>query len=229
MKERKLGILGRKIGMTQIFDTAGQAFGVTVVELGPCTVLSKRSKANNDKGRTDGYTALQLGFAPKPARKINKAEAGHLAKAGGNEKARRFVSELRVSEETLAKFEVGSDVVLNDLGLKPGDLVDVTGVSKGKGFAGVMKRFNFRGAPASHGAHEVFRHGGSIGCRKWPGRVFKGRKMPGHMGAERVTTQNVKIIEVRGDDNLLLLLGSVPGHKQGYLTVRPAIKKNPLP
>jgi len=229
MKERKLGILGKKLGMTRIFDENGHSLGVTVLEMGPCVVLAKRETGNNEKGRTDGYTALQLGFDAKTAKKVNKAEEGHLKKAGGTEKAKRFVRELRVSAETAGKFEVGQEVTLKDLGLKAGDLIDVTGRTKGKGFQGVMRRYNFKGFRATHGTHEFFRHGGSIGCRKWPGRVFKGRKMPGHMGDKRVTTQNISIISVREDDNCLLVNGAVPGAKNGYVTVRPAIKSNPLP
>jgi large subunit ribosomal protein L3 len=230
MKERKLGLLGRKLGMTQVYDDKGRAIGATVLELGPCVVLGKRSKATNAKGRTDGYVALQLGFDPKPERKINKPEDGHLKAAGGKDKSRRFVREMRVSEENLAKFEVGQEITLKDLGLKAGDLVDVVATSKGRGFQGVMKRYDFGGAnTATHGTHEAFRHGGSIGCRKWPGRVFKGRKMPGQMGNKRVTTQNLLVVDVREKENVLLVDGSVPGHKNGYLLLRAAIKSNPLP
>ncbi|OGQ90010.1 MAG: 50S ribosomal protein L3 [Deltaproteobacteria bacterium RIFOXYA12_FULL_58_15] len=230
MKERKLGILGKKVGMTRYFTPDGRSLGVTVLELGPCVVLAKRSKTKNEKGRTDGYTALQLGFDLKPERKINKAEAGHLEKAGGKEKARRYVHELRVTEEALAKFEVGQEVTLKDLDIKTGDRIDVVATSKGRGFQGVMHRFDFAGVnTATHGTHEYFRHGGSIGCRKWPGRVFKGRKMPGHMGDKRVTAQNLTVADVRPDENLMLVSGSVPGSTNGYLFVRPAIKKHPLP
>ena len=224
MKERKLGLLGKKIGMTQIFDEDRRALGVTVVQLGPNVVLSKAAvdaSGNN-------HNALELGFDKKPERKVNKAEAGHVAKAGGVDKASRFVRQMRVSDETLGKFEVGQEISLADMELNPGDMVDVVGTSKGKGFAGVMKRHNFAGFPASHGTHEYFRHGGSIGCRKWPGRVFKGQKMPGQMGTRRVTTQNVKVAEVRAEENILILHGSVPGAKNSYVTVRPAIKKNPV-
>jgi len=228
MKERKLGILGRKVGMTRVFKDDGTSLGVTVLEVGPCMVISKRTAEQNGDGKTDGYTALQLGFDQKPEKKINKPEAGHLKAAGGNEKARRHVRELRVTAEVAAKFEVGQEVTLADLELQVGDLIDVTGKSKGKGFQGVMKRYNFSGAATmTHGTHEFFRHGGSIGCRKWPGRVFKGRKMPGQMGNERVTTQNIEIVDVRPEENVLLVNGSVPGAKNGYLMVRPAIKKNP--
>jgi large subunit ribosomal protein L3 len=230
MKERKLGILGKKIGMTRVFDESGRALGVTVLEVGPCVVLDKRTKSARESGKSDGYAALKLGFDPKPERKVNRPEAGTLAKAGGVEKARRFVRELRVSEETLAKFEIGNDVTLADLEIAAGDLVDVVGRSKGRGYQGVMHRYNFGGAATkTHGTHEYFRHGGSIGCRKYPGRVFKGRKMPGHMGDRRVTTQNIEVVQVRPEENLLLVNGSVPGAKNGYLIVRPAIKKNPLP
>jgi len=229
MKERKIGLLGRKIGMTRVFDDKGNSFGVTVLEMGPCPVLAKRSPERNSKGRTDGYTALQLGFDNKPERKLNKSEIGHLKAAGGNGKARRFIKEVRVNEETAAKFEVGGEVTLESLDLKTGDLIDITGRSKGKGFQGVFRKFNFAGGIATHGTHEYFRHGGSIGCRKWPGRVFKGRKMPGQLGDRRVTTQNLEVISVRADENLLLVNGSVPGAKNGYVTVRAAIKKNPNP
>jgi large subunit ribosomal protein L3 len=229
MRERKLAILGKKLGMTQFFDAHGHCHGVTVVEVGPCTVLKKCTKAKTKNNRTDGYTALQLGFDPKLERKVNKSEEGHLKAAGGKAKARRFVVELRVSEETLAKFEVGQEVTLKDLALKAGDLVDVTGHSKGKGFQGVMRRYGFKGFPATHGTHEYFRHAGSIGNRKWPGRVMKGRHMPGHMGDRRVTTQNLEVMAVREEDNALLVAGSIPGARSSYVLVRPAMKSNPLP
>jgi large subunit ribosomal protein L3 len=228
MKERKLGLLGRKVGMTRYFSENGDSMGVTVLEMGPCIVLTKRTDETNNKGRTDGYVALQLGFDPKPVRKLNKAEKGHAIKAGGEDKARRFVRELRVSKETAAKFELGQEVTLADLDISIGALVDVAGRSKGKGFQGVMHRHNFAGKPATHGTHEFFRHGGSIGCRKWPGRVFKGRKMPGHHGDRNVTTQNLEIVAIRAEENVLLVNGSVPGAKNSYLSVRPAIKKNPI-
>ncbi len=220
MKERKLGLIGKKIGMTRIFKDDGTAIGVTVIEVGPCLVLGKRTDDIH------GYNALILGFGPKPVRKVNKPEAGTLKAVGGAENARRFVQELRVTADTLARFDVGQEIKLADLDLNEGAYVDVTGESKGKGFQGVMKRHNFGGFRATHGTHEVFRHGGSIGCRKWPGRVFKGRKMAGQMGSERVTTQNIRIVQVRSDDNVILLCGSVPGCKTGMITVRPALKHN---
>jgi large subunit ribosomal protein L3 len=227
MKERKLGILGLKVGMTQLFDANGSALGVTVLELGPCTVLGKRTQGKHENGRTDAYNALIVGFGKRRENKLNKPEAGALKAAGGTEKACRYICELRVSEATLGKYELGTQITIKDLGFKVGDLVDVQGTSKGKGFQGVMKRHNFGGFRATHGTHEYFRHGGSIGCRKWPGRVFKGRKMPGHMGDRRVTTQNMAVAQVREDDNVLVLHGAVAGCKNGFIMVRPAIKSNP--
>jgi large subunit ribosomal protein L3 len=234
MKERRLGLLGRKVGMTRVFTDTGDSLGVTVLELGPCVVLAKRTATPAGDGRADGYTALQLGFGPKRAKRsrgrpLKKAESGHLRRAGGDDKARRFVLEVRVPEEVLARFEVGQEVTLKDFGVGAGDRVDVAGRSKGKGYQGVMRRYGFAGFRASHGTHEYFRHGGSIGCRKFPGRVFKGRKMPGHMGDRRVTTQNVRVVQVREEDNVLLVHGSVPGSANGYVVVRPAIKQRTQP
>lgn len=229
MKERKLGLLGKKLGMTQVWTEDGVRVGVTVIEVGPNLVLNKRSKAANQNGKKDGYTAYQLGFDKKPARKLNQPESGLYKNIGGDEAARRYIREMRVSDETLAKHDVGSEIGLADVEWNVGDKVDVTGKSKGRGFAGVMKRHNFAGFPATHGTHEYFRHGGSIGCRKWPGRVFKGRKMSGQYGNKRITTQNIKIVQIRPEENLLLVKGAVPGPKNGYVMVRPAIKKNPLP
>ncbi len=228
MQDRTLGLLGRKLGMTQIFGADGRALGVTVLELGPCVVLAKRSKVANGKGKSDGYTALQLGFAAKPERKVTKSEAGALKAAGGNGKARRFVREVRVPDAALANVEIGAELSLKDLGLKPGDRVDVIGRSKGGGFQGVLHRYHFKGFNASHGTHEYFRHGGAIGNRKWPGRVMKGRRMPGHTGDERVTTPNVRVAAVRNEENILLVHGSVPGPNSGYVLVCPAFKAQKL-
>ena len=226
MKERKLGLLGKKIGMTRMFNDKGQAMGVTILELGPCTILRKRSTAQHAKNKTDGYTALQVGFAAKKQKKLNKADTGTF-KTLGVEKAREFVRELRTNPETAAKYEAGADLTLKDLGLKIGDLIDVTGQSKGKGFQGVFRRYGFKGHNATHGTHEYFRHPGSIGCRKWPGRVFKGRRLPGHMGDRKVTTQNIQVVGIREEENLIFVEGSIPGSKNSYILVRPAIKSNP--
>lgn len=221
MKERKLGILGKKLGMTQIFTEKGDMIGVTVVEVGPCRVLACKTVAK------DGYNALQLGFESKSSKRINKAMAGSLQSAGGVEAACKFVKELRVSEQVVSKYKPGDAISLADLGWEAGTFLDATGQSKGKGFQGVMKRHHFAGFRATHGTHEYFRHGGSIGCRKWPGRVFKNRKMPGHMGDERVTTQNLAIAAVRPADNVVLIEGSVPGCRNSFVVLRPAIKHYP--
>ena len=223
-RERKLGLIGKKVGMTRVFTEDGRSVGVTVIELGPCLVIGKRSKAAGDDGRAAGYTALRLGFDEKAPRKVGKPEEGVLKKVGGKEKARVFVREMRVDEATAGKFTVGQEITLKDAGFKVGELVDVVGQSKGAGFQGVFARHHFRSQNATHGTHEYFRHGGSIGNRKWPGRVMKGRRMPGHQGDDRVTLQNLQVIQVREDDNVLLVNGSVPGPKNGYVMVRPAVK-----
>lgn len=218
MKERKLGLIGRKVGMTQVFQEDGTCLGVTVLQLGPCRIMGIRTISK------DGYNALVLGFAEIASRKLNSPQRGALKVLGGDDNARRHVVELRVSAEVAAQYKLGQDLTLAEVPFEIGQKVDVTGQSKGKGFQGVMKRHHFGGFRATHGTHEYFRHGGSIGCRKWPGRVYKGRKMPGHMGDERVTTQNVRVAAVRSEENLLLLTGSVPGCKNGLIMVRPAIK-----
>lgn len=218
MKERKLGLLGRKVGMTQIFKDSGECIGVSVIELGPCKVLARRTMER------DGYNALMIGFGSIQAKKVAAPQVGSLRAIGGVESARRHIMELRVPAEVVASVQPGQDITVGDLKLEPGNIIDVMGVSKGKGFQGVMKRHHFGGFRATHGTHEYFRHGGSIGCRKWPGRVFKGRKMPGRMGGKRVTTQNIEVVAVRAEDNVLLVKGSVPGAKNGLLMVRPAIK-----
>ncbi|MBC7793022.1 MAG: 50S ribosomal protein L3 [Clostridia bacterium] len=213
--------------MTQIFDVDGRAIGVTILEMGPNLVMNKRTKATNKNGKTDGYTALQIGFGLKAERLLSSPEKGVLALIGGHEKARRYVREMRVSEETVSKFELGAEITLKDVEWKAGDLIDCVGQTKGKGFQGVVRRYKFAGFNSSHGTHEYFRHGGSIGCRKWPGRVIKGRRMPGHMGDDRVTTQNVRIAAIREDLNVVLVHGSVPGAKNGLVMVRLAVKKHP--
>lgn len=218
MKERLMGLVGLKIGMTTVFNAQNQALGVTVLQLGPCLVQGKRTLER------DGYRALILGFGAKRADKVNRPLEGTLKAVGGKEGARRHIMELRVTPEVLVRYNVGQEVTVADLELKEGDKVDVMGQSKGKGFQGVMKRHNFGGFRATHGTHEYFRHGGSIGCRKWPGRVFKGRKMPGHMGDRRVTTQNLEVVQVRAEDNAILVNGAVPGAKNSRIMLRPAIK-----
>jgi large subunit ribosomal protein L3 len=215
----KMGLLGKKIGMTQVFTDEGFRLPVTAVETGPCVVLAKRTP---DK---DGYAALQLGFDDQKPSRVNQPDLGRFAKVDADPK--RFVREIRLPQEALDRFEVGQEVKLSDV-FAEGDVVDVTGVSRGKGFQGVMKIYHFAGARASHGVHEFFRHGGSIGCRLTPGRVVKGKKMARHLGNKKVTVQNLRVVQVREEDNVLLVKGAVPGGQNGYLVIHYAQKK-PLP
>ncbi len=209
------GLLGRKIGMTQFFDDDGVVVPVTVVEVGPNTVLQVKD------GETDGYTAVQLGFDEQKAHRTNKPETGHFDKASTTPK--KLVREIRVDAETAGAYSVGQSLGPADL-FNEGDKVDVTGTSKGRGFAGVMKKFNFRGFLRTHGTHEFFRHGGSIGTRLTPGHVAKGRKMPGQMGNKRVTIMSLTVAKVDAENNLLYVKGGIPGPNGGYVTVRRAAK-----
>lgn len=208
------GMIGRKLGMMQFYSAEGNAVPVTVVEAGPCVVVQKKQVG------TDGYDALQVGFGRKKAQRVNKPGQGHMAKAGKG--AFEVLKEFRVSDAS--PYEVGQEIKAGDL-FKVGDRIDVAGVSKGHGFSGVIKRWSFGGFPRSHGTHEYFRHGGSIGNRSYPGRVRKGKKMAGHWGNERVSIQNLEVVDVRGDENLLLIRGAVPGAKRTVVFLRPAVKR----
>jgi large subunit ribosomal protein L3 len=208
------GLIGKKLGMTQVYNAEGNAVPVTVIQTGPCVVVQKRETAR------DGYTALQVGFGAKKSQRLNKAELGHMAKAGKG--AFAVLKEFRLDD--VSEFEVGQEIKVGDL-FKAGDRIDVSGTSKGHGFTGVIKRWNFSGFPGSHGTHEYFRHGGSIGNRSFPGRVRKGKKMAGHWGNEQVCTQNLEVVDVRAEDDLLLVRGAVPGAKQGVVIVRRAVKR----
>jgi len=208
------GLIGRKIGMTQFYSPDGNVIPVTVVETGPCVVVQKKQTA------TDGYNALQVGFGAKKTQRLNKATQGHMAKAGKG--AFQVLREFRLDDVT--QYEVGQEIKVNDL-FKVGDHIDVSGISKGHGFAGVIKRWSFAGFPGSHGTHEYFRHGGSIGNRSYPGRVRKGKKMAGHWGNEQVSTQNLEVVEIRADEHLMLVRGAVPGAKRGVVIMRPAVKR----
>ncbi|MBC7339420.1 MAG: 50S ribosomal protein L3 [Firmicutes bacterium] len=209
------GILGRKLGMTQVFDEAGRAVPVTVVKAGPCVVVQKRTPAR------DGYSAIQLGFEEVKEGRLNRPRRGHLARAGV--RPVRILRELRVPDAEA--YQVGQDLRV-DL-FKPGDRVDVTGISKGKGFAGGVKRWGFGRGPMAHGS-KYHRGTGSLatGGRMsgGGGRVFPGRKMPGHLGAERVTVQNLRVERVDPEHDLLLLRGAVPGPRGGLVIVRSAVK-----
>jgi large subunit ribosomal protein L3 len=208
------GLIGRKLGMTQIYNAEGNVVPVTVVQTGPCIVVQKKEMAS------DGYTALQVGFGVKKAQRVNKAARGHMAKAGRG--AFEFLREFRLDD--VSQYEVGQEIKVENL-FKVGDRIDVSGISKGHGFTGVIKRWSFAGFPGSHGTHEYFRHGGSIGNRSYPGRVRKGKKMAGHWGNEQVSTQNLEVIDIRADENLMLVRGAVPGAKQGVVILHPAIKR----
>lgn len=204
---RNMGILGKKVGMTRVFNEFGDAVPVTVVEAGPCKVLQKKTVAS------DGYDAIQLGFSEKKAKSVTKPEAGHFKQSGGQ--AYYFIREFRVLD--IASFEVGQVINLADV-IKAGTTVQVQGVSKGAGFQGVVKRHGFKGGRATHGSM-FHRAPGSIGCSAYPSRVIKGKKLPGHMGCETVFKKNIKVIDVRHDENVILLKGSVPGKKNGLLKI----------
>jgi large subunit ribosomal protein L3 len=213
MSDRQVkGILGTKLGMTQVFDENNRIVPVTVVQAGPNVVTQVRTKDN------DGYTAVQLAFGAVDPRRVNKPRTGHFEKAGVT--PRRYLAELRTTDADT--YEVGQEITAEVFAA--GVEVDVTGTSKGKGYAGVMKRHGFKGQGASHGAQAVHRRPGSIGGCATPGRVFKGVRMAGRMGTDRVTTQNLTVHAVRADDGLLLIKGAVPGPKGGVLFVRSAAK-----
>ncbi len=207
------GILGRKVGMTQFFDDSGNVVPCTVIEAGPCTVLQVKS------ADSDGYTAIQLGFEDQKESRVTKPMKGHFAKSGAAPK--KHIREIRLTDSS--SYSAGQQVGVSDL-FKQGDRVDVTGRSKGRGFSGVMKKFNFRGFLRSHGVHEFFRHGGSIGTRLTPGMVAKGTKMPGQLGNAQVTIQNLTIARVDTDRNLLFIKGGIPGPNGGVVLVRTAVK-----
>jgi large subunit ribosomal protein L3 len=203
------GLLGRKLGMTQIFDDTGVVHPVTVVEAGPCVVTQVKTPEK------DGYTAVQLGFGLD--KRLNKPEQGHRRPSGFMS---RTLREVRADDPT--EFEVGQ--VLKADVFADGEVVDVTGTSKGRGFQGGVKRHGFRGGPKTHGQSDRHRAPGSIGSSATPGRVFKGLRMAGHMGHERVTVQNLKVLRVDPERNLLLIEGSVPGPNKGLLLIRRAVK-----
>jgi large subunit ribosomal protein L3 len=209
-----LGLVGKKLGMTQRFIEGGNLVPVTVIETGPCTVVQVRTAS------CDGYDALQVGFGSRREKNLPKATRGHMAKGGRS----NFASLLEFRLREPGEYQVGQEIRLTDL-FKAGDQVDVSGTSKGKGFQGVMKRHNFSGHRATHGTHESFRGPGSVGCRSYPGRIFKGKRMDGHMGSETCTTQNLRIVEIRPEQNLLMVKGAIPGATGTQVVVRPAVKR----
>ena len=209
------GIMGRKIGITQVYSEEGDVVPVTVVEAGPCVVVQKKTVER------DGYNALQLGFSEKQERKLNKPEQGHFKKH--NTIPCKYLKEFRV--EDIGVYEEGQKITVDIF--ENGDFVDVTGTSKGKGFQGVVKRWGFGGGPAGHGSM-FHRAPGSIGASATPSRVFKGKKMPGRLGGKKVTVQNIRVVDVRPDENVILLKGAVPGCKNGIVTIKNSVKKRAL-
>ncbi|MBU0551818.1 50S ribosomal protein L3 [Myxococcota bacterium] len=218
------GVLGEKVGMTAIFEEGGRQIPVTVVRTLGNRVVGKRTQEK------DGYTALIVGFGERRVKRLTKPELGFFEKQGlveerqdGTRIVKRHIREFRISAEELAAYEVGQSFDGATL-FKSGERVDVTGTSKGRGFTGVMKRHNFSGGKATHGVHEYFRHGGSLGACTYPARVFKNKKMPGQHGNKRVTQQGLTIIDVL-EDGLLLVKGNVPGPNGGLLQIRRPVKQ----
>ena len=205
------GLLGRKLGMTRVFTEEGLWLDVTLVEAGPCTVLQRKTKSN------DGYEAVQVGFGERKERRTTKPLLGHFKKSGSS--AKRLLREFRVEADSELK---PGDEIRTDI-FKSGDRVDVSGTSKGKGFAGVMKRHGMSGGPGGHGSG-FHRAPGSIGQSADPAKVYKGKRMPGHMGSVKKTTQNLEIVDVDPEKNLLVVRGSVPGANGGFVVVRHSVK-----
>ena len=207
----KKGILGKKIGMTQIFAEDGRLIPVTVVEAGPCSVVQKKTVEN------DGYSAVQLGFGDKKEKNVNKPMKGHFAKAGVAPK--RYLRELKL--DNAEEMNVGDEIKVDVF--EAGEMLDVTGTSKGHGYAGTVKRWGTHRGPMSHGSH-YHRGPGSLGACSSPSRVYKGKKLPGHYGVDKVTIQNLDLVKVDAERNLLLIRGSVPGPKGGLLIIKNAVK-----
>lgn len=206
-----LGLIGRKLGMTQLFSENGEAIPITVLEAGPCSVVQIKSKEK------EGYNTLQLGFLPKKIKRVNKPLQGHFKK--GNSSACYFLKEFEVDD--VSSYQIGQEINLEIF--QVGQKVAITGKSKGKGFSGVIKRWGFRGGPGSHGSR-THRSPGSIGCSAYPSRVFKGRKLPGHQGATTVTAENLEIVDWKVEENLLFIKGAVPGGKNGMVLIKPSKK-----
>ena len=206
------GIVGKKLGMTQLFDANGNVVPVTVIEAGPCAISQKKTAEN------DGYDAIQVGFGDLKAQKVNKPMKGHFAK--GDVAPKKVLREFRFDD--CSAYNVG-DIIKADT-FAEGDKVDVRGTSKGKGYAGVIKRWNFARLKESHGTGPVHRHGGSLGASSTPSRVMKGKKMAGHLGNERVTVQNLEIVKVDSENNIIAVKGAVPGPKGAIVVVFDSVK-----
>ena len=208
----KKGIVGKKLGMTQLFDANGNVVPVTVIEAGPCVISQKKTNEN------DGYEAVQIGYGDLKASKVNKPQKGHFQK--GDVAPKKVLREFRF--EDVSAMNVG-DIIKADI-FAEGEAVDVRGTSKGKGYAGTIKRWNFGRLKETHGTGPVHRHGGSLGACSTPSRVFKGKKMAGHMGAKQITVQNLEVVRVDAENNLILVKGAVPGPKKALVTVKSTVK-----
>ena len=206
------GIIGKKLGMTQLFDENGKVVPVTIIEAGPCVVVQKKTV------ESDGYTAVQLGYGDLSAKKVTKPAKGHFEKAGVAPK--KTLREFRL--EDISGLAVG-DILKADT-FAAGDKIDVVGISKGKGYAGTIKRYNGHRLRESHGTGPVARHAGSNGSTSTPSRVFKGKKLPGHLGAERVTIQNLTVVKIDAENNLIAIKGAVPGAKGSVVTIHDSVK-----
>ncbi len=209
------GLIGKKAGMTQVFNDEGNVVPVSVIDTSSLEVVGKRTLEK------DKYTAVVLGLDDAKEKHLTKAQIGSFKKAGA--KAKRIVREFRVDAKELEAFNVGEAVKVDSL-FKKGDLVDVTGITKGRGYQGVVKRWNFRGFGQTHGTHEYRKHPGAIGQRKTPGRVYPNKKLPGHYGVEQVTTQNLEVIAVYPEKNIILVKGGIAGPNDCLVTVKPAVK-----
>ena len=207
------GIIGKKIGMTQVFTEAGKVIPVSVIEAGPCVVVQKKTAEN------DGYEAVQLGFGDATAKSLKKPLTGHFKKA--DVALKKHLKEFRLDD--ISALNVG-DIVKADV-FAVGDIVDVSGISKGKGFAGTIKRWNNHRLKETHGTGPVHRHAGSMGACSSPSRIFKGKGMPGHLGAEKVTVQNLEVVRVDAENNLIAVKDAIPGPKSGIVTVADSVKK----
>jgi large subunit ribosomal protein L3 len=212
----KMGLLGRKIGMTQVFHEDGTALGVTAVSVGPCVVVAQRTPEKH------GYSAVQLGFEEETPRLLSRPSAGYFAKANVG-KPLRYLREVRLDPKDVAKYEVGKVLRAVDV-FKEGDVIDVTGTTKGKGYQGVMKRHRMAGDTDTHGTHEFFRHGGSIGCRLTPGRVHKGKRMSGLMGNVKNTASDLVIVKVLEEKDVVLVKGAIPGAANGLVLIKGSVK-----
>ena len=194
------GLIGKKLGMTQVFSAEGDLVPVTVIQAGPCTVVQKKTQ------QRDGYVALQLGFGSQKPQRVSQPVLGHTQKSGAGPFT--VLREFRIDDTD--DYEVGREITVGHV-FQSGDRVNVVGRTKGRGYAGVMKRHGMGGFPKSHGTHEYFRHGGAIGNRSYPGKIFKGKRMAGHYGNDRMKALNLQVVDVQPDENLLFLRGSVPG------------------